>query len=121
MPQPFQRTQRIGDQIQRAISTMLQQKVSDPRFKQLSITGVDVSPDIKNATIYISQLDENNIDEVITALNKASGFFRHTLANQLDLRYTPKLKFAYDHTLKYGSDLSQLIDQANKDTNNDSQ
>ena len=119
MPQPFQRTNRVGDQIQRALSDMLHKKVSDPRFAKLTITGVDLSPDIKNATIFVSQLDDENINETLEALNKASGFFRHQLATALDLRYTPKLKFAYDHTLKYGSELTKLINQANKDSNDE--
>ncbi|MDF3055344.1 MAG: ribosome-binding factor [Gammaproteobacteria bacterium] len=115
MPHPTQRTQRVGDQIQRALASMVRQKVNDPRFKQISITGIDISPDLKNALVFFSQLDENNIDQTLEALNKAAGFFRRALAEELRLRHTPKLTFVYDKTLKYGSELTQLINQVNEE------
>lgn len=114
MPHPFQRTQRIGDQIQRTLSSMLNNKTKtgDPRFQHLSITGIDLSPDLKNATIFVSQLEDDR-EQVLLALNKAAGFLRYSLAKELALRHTPKLTFIYDNTLKYGSELTQLINQVN--------
>ncbi len=149
MPHPFQRTQRIGDEIQKALAGILnnKNKISDPRFQSLSITGIDLSPDLKNATIFVSRLEEDSlspppeapaseepvivgtpkessttasatniaIKQTITALNKAAGFFRYMLAKELMLRHTPKLTFIYDNTLKYGSELTQLINQVNQE------
>lgn len=115
MPHPFQRTQRIGDQIQQVLASLLSSKIHDPRFQDISITGVNISPDMKNATIFVSKLETQKINETIVALNKAAGFFRHGLANKLNLRYTPKLKFVYDDSILRGNKISKLI---NRETEN---
>lgn len=105
---------RIADQIQRDLADMLRFRVSDPRFQLVTITHVDVSPDMANALVLISALREKEINEIIAALNKAAGFFRHELAQSLNLRITPRLKFAYDESLSRGSRISRLLNEADK-------
>lgn len=106
--------QRVADQIQHTLSELLRIKANDPRFQQTTITSVQLSPDMGNAKIYISVLDETHIKEILKALNKAQGFFRSELAHALNLRITPKLHFAYDDSISRGSHLSKLIDDALK-------
>lgn len=106
--------QRVADQIQQGLSELLRTKASDPRFSQTTVTTVQLSPDMANATIYISILDETHINETLKAFNKAQGFFRSELAHSLNLRVTPKLRFVYDGSISRGSHLSKLIDDALK-------
>lgn len=105
------RMQRIADQIQQELAQLIAQKAQDPRFHNISITGVTVSPDMKNAHIFISQLETTQVKQTLDALAKASGFFRYELAHSLNLRITPKLTFSYDNSLDRGRRLSDLINK----------
>ena len=126
------RAQRIADQIQREIATLIQLEVDDPRVGMVSVTGVDVSNDLAQAKILFTvlntypgdeglvsdtltdpgALDQLEIDENLKALRKASGFLRTLLAKRLRLRSTPKLEFIYDSSVQRGQRLSDLIDDA---------
>lgn len=108
MPHPYSRNQRIGDQIHREIAELLRQ-ANDPRFREVTVTDVDVSPDLKNARIYFSLLTENDVSEISIALNKASGYFRRHLAEAMRLRITPKIEFMFDKTLRKAEKIRQLL------------
>ncbi len=105
------RMQRVADQIQRELAQLLTNKAHDPRFHTISITEVNVSPDMKNATVYISLLDNTQVKPTLAALKKAAGFFRSELAHAMNLRVTPKLKFAYDDSLDRGRHLADLLNE----------
>ncbi len=105
--------QRIGDEIQRELAQLLITKINDPRLHHLSITAVSVSPDMANATILISTLDDEKIKEVLSVLNKASAFLRRELAHSLNLRVTPRLKFSHDKSILQAYRLISLIDSVN--------
>lgn len=110
-PTSSYRMQRIGNQIQQTLAKLLTIKVHDPRLMGLSILEVEVSPDMSHATVFISQLSENQIPQTLTILNKAASFFRRELAHSLNLRITPKLKFKYDDSIVRGRQLTDLMDR----------
>jgi ribosome-binding factor A len=132
MAEMSSRAQRVADQMQREIATLIQMEVNDPRVGMVSITAVDVSKDLAYANIYVtvlnslsnngqadfdtlsepSDLDKLEVAENIKALNKAAGFLRSLLAKRLRLRVVPKLKFHYDASVERGQQLSKLIDNA---------
>jgi ribosome-binding factor A len=132
MAEMSSRAQRVADQMQREIATLIQMEVNDPRVGMVSITAVDVSKDLAYANIYVtvlnslsnngqadfdtlsepSDLDKLEVAENIKALNKAAGFLRSLLAKRLSLRVVPKLKFHYDASVERGQQLSKLIDNA---------
>lgn len=113
------RMQRIGDEIQHHLAQLLLTKIHDPRLNNVSITAVSVSPDMANATILISALDEKQIEEILTALNKAAGFFRKELARSLNFRITPRLKFAHDKSILRANHLINLINTVNREPSTD--
>jgi ribosome-binding factor A len=110
------RMQRIGDQIQRELAQLLIAKVNDLRLHDLSITAVRVSPDMANATIYVSVLDQKNLPDALVALKHASGFLRRELAHSLNLRVTPRLQFVYDESLLKADRLTRLINDITDDS-----
>jgi len=114
VPHSHSRMQRIGDEIQRELAQLLLTKTNDPRLHHLSVTAVSVSPDMANATILISALDETHVKETLKTLNSASGFFRRELARSLNLRVTPRLKFSYDKSILHANRLVSLIDAVNQ-------
>ena len=113
-PQGFNRTDRIADQIQRELSRLLQFEMKDPRVNLATIQDVTVSRDLSYAEVYFTLLGQGEeagaeAEEVLT---KASGFLRSSLAQGLNTRTTPKLRFHYDMTPERAAHLSQLIDEA---------
>jgi ribosome-binding factor A len=114
MPHSHNRMQRIGDQIQCELSQLLLIKTNDPRLHRLSITAVQVSPDMANATVFISEQSEKPVKETLSALNNAASFLRRELAHALNLRITPRLKFVYDKSILQANRLSDLIDAVNQ-------
>ncbi|MCX7125729.1 MAG: 30S ribosome-binding factor RbfA, partial [Gammaproteobacteria bacterium] len=89
------RTHRTAELIQQIVAMALIKEVSDPRLSAVTITGVDLSPDFKQAVVFFSMLEPT--DEAIkaaeTAFQKATGFFRLHLSRSTELRHTPKLFF----------------------------
>ncbi len=113
MPKDFSRARRVGEQIQREIADMLHSESKDPRFKLLTISGVEVANDLAYAKVFFTLLDDSlDIDNVQQALTKASGFMRKQLAKRMSLRIVPNLRFIYDKSIAYGASLSHLIDDA---------
>ena len=128
------RAQRVGDQIQKELASLIQLEVSDPRIGMVSITGVEVSRDLSHAKVYVTvmntlsedasvnqltlsspgELDRIEVEENIRALTKASGFLRTMLSKRLRSRSIPKLQFFYDNSIERGQQLSGLIDNALK-------
>ncbi len=109
------RLQRVGHLIQTTLAEIIQREVQDPRFNRATITHVDVSPDLANAKVFISVWDDDKVDETVAALNHASKYLRYTLAQAIDLRVIPQLRFIYDDSTARGSRISSLINQALKE------
>jgi ribosome-binding factor A len=109
------RTERINDLLREEISELLRREVKDPRVGGLvSITEVHVSPDLRNAKVYVSVLgtDEEKAS-TFEALAAAAHFLQRQLGKRLTIRRTPNLDFVADDTLKEGSRILNLLDEAN--------
>lgn len=113
MPKDFSRSRRVGEQIQRELALLLQREVRDPRLSQVTISAVKVTRDMSQATVYFTVLGKKEeVPSIQQALEKASGFLRHALGEQVVMRSLPHLKFIYDDSISRGSELSSLIDEA---------
>ena len=107
---PFTRSDRVSGLIQKVLSELLQKDIKDPRLKMTTITSVEVSRDLKLARIYFTSPNGDHKKEAaIKGFNSARGFIKRTLANELDLKYMPDLKFFYDESIEYGSHIDSLI------------
>ena len=108
---PFSRADRVGGLIQKVLSNILNKNIRDPRLKMVTITGVKVTRDLKQARIYFTTSGGiQKKDDTIEGFNSAHGFIKRTLAHELDLRYMPHLKFFYDESLEYGAHIDELIE-----------
>jgi len=132
VPELSARKQRVADQIQCELATLIQMEVNDPRVGMVSVTGVEVSRDLAHAKVFVTvlntlgadgdvnqatlsdpgALDQLEVQQNIKALNKAAGYLRTLLAKRLNLRSVPKLQFHYDASIRRGQQLSSLIDSA---------
>ncbi len=94
--QDFKRSDRIADLIKVEISQVLSKEVKDPRIRGITVMNVMLTPDMKKADILISQTNSfNEIDlgELINGLEKAKGFIRKKLSQNLNLRRIPEIFF----------------------------
>ena len=104
------RPQKLGDQIQRELSQLLAQELRDPRVAMVTITSVDVSPDISHARVFFTMLEKAKLADTLQGLRRAAGFLRSQLARRIKLYTTPELRFEYDESVERGDHLSRLID-----------
>ena len=86
-------------------------RVKDPRLKEVTITGVDVSPDLRQAKVFFSLLDAAKIPEAVAGFEAAAPFLRRELAARLQTKVTPRLVPVYDDSMARGADMNQLIRQ----------
>jgi len=111
------RTERINETLRTEISQLLLKDINDPRLDGIiTITEVSVSPDLKNAQVFISVLGtQQQQDEALEGMKSAASFLRRSLRNRIMLRNTPFLSFKLDNSAEIGDKLLKLISKANQD------
>lgn len=111
MPKSYGRNERIAASLRREAARILSSEIKDPRVKLATVTEVNVAPDLRNATIFVSFLDddETTVKEAMQVLKKAAGFVRSTMAARLKMRYMPNIEFEFDSLVKDGMKLDALI------------
>jgi ribosome-binding factor A len=114
------RQARVGDLIRETIAEMIQRKVKDPRVEGITITGVEVSVDLKISRVYFCMMELSRKEEALEGLKSAAGFLRHELKKELRLKSVPTLLFAFDESFDYGDKIDKLLDQIGKNENPDS-
>jgi len=110
------RTERIGEQLRGELARLLHEELTDPRVGLVTLTRVDVSPDLSHAVVFWSPLDarEGDVEEVEAGLESAAGFLRSRVASRLSLRRTPQLRFRYDPSIAEGSRTLSLLRSLNR-------
>jgi ribosome-binding factor A len=107
------RTEQIADEMQRILGDVIQTELKDPRVGFATVTGVEVSADIQHATVRISVLgDDEARSETLRALNRAKGFLRKRVADELrHLRFIPELHLKLDTSLDYSLHIDDVLRQ----------
>ena len=108
------RPQRLGDLIQREVSELIRLELRDPRVAMITITAVDVSPDMSHAKLFFTLLDKDRLEDTLLGLQRSAGFLRSQLAKRIKMYTTPELRFAYDESVERGDRLSRLIDSTKR-------
>ena len=103
--------ERLNHAIQQEISIILMREIKDEEIKFVTITGVDTTNDLSYAKVYYTVLDESKKEKTEEALKKASSFIRTKLAERIDIRHTPELKFIYDTSIAYGEHIEDIINK----------
>jgi ribosome-binding factor A len=104
------RPQRLGDLIQRELAELIRLELRDPRVARITITSVDVSPDMSHAKVFFTLLEKDKLEDTLHGLKRSAGFLRSQLARRATMYTTPDLRFAYDESVERGDHLSRLID-----------
>lgn len=101
----------LAASLQRAISTIIQTEMRDPRLEFVNITKVKVSKDLRHATVYASSIGEESVSKKnVDALRNSFGFIKKKLSKYVSFRIMPQFKIAFDETQKSAEHIEQIID-----------
>ncbi len=109
---PSQRQLRVGEELRHAIAWMIERgEIHEPAIQKtpVTVTEVRISPDLKNASVYITPLGGGDAGDVLQALNRASSFLRRQMGKIVRLRYIPRLSFVEDDTFDEASHIDALL------------
>ena len=112
-----QRQLRVGEELRHLISNaLLRETFYDQIIENnyITITEVNISPDLKNAKVYIMPLGGKNKFEVLDSLNKANGRIKKLISNNINLRQIPKLQFKIDETFEYAKNIEDILQKIKK-------
>ncbi len=102
------RPARVAETIRTRLAELMLRKMRDPRVYGTSITGVDMTPDLRTAVIYFTCAEGEEVN-VQDGLDSAQGFLRSQLAKELALRYMPKLVFKHDLSISRHSEMGKIF------------
>ena len=108
------RPERVAQQMRREVASILERDLRDPRLQDrwVSVTDVEVTPDLSMARIYVSVLEGGPTrEQALEALQNAAGFVRHALAPRLGLREMPEIRFLLDTSIERGARVEELLAQ----------
>ncbi len=107
------RTEKVADTIQEVIADLLERRVKDPVLDNvmISITRVVVSPDLATARVHVSLLgiEEEQVEDVLTALARVEPFLHHEMMRQLRMRRVPRMHFLRDRSIEEGDRLTAMM------------
>ena len=114
------RAKRVADRIHEELAEIIIREISDPRLSGISVTSVDVDRELAYATIYVASfLTETNQEEVLQGLESAKGFIRRRLAQQIQVRSFPQLRFRWDNTQVQVERIDELLKQIKEERKGD--
>lgn len=106
------RANRVGEQMKKELGEIIGRKIKDPRVGFVTVTDVQVTGDLQQATVFISVLgDEEQRENTLRGLAKAKGFIRSEIGQRIRLRKTPEILFEFDESIDYGNRIESLLHQ----------
>ncbi len=111
-PRDFNRSERVAGEMRRELARLIQQEVKDPNVGFVSVSDVEVSRDLSHARVYVTVFEESTARDSLRALNKAAGFLRRRLGQEMRLRSVPELAFRHDDSVETGQRMDELIERA---------
>ena len=112
------RTDRVGDQILKGVAGILAQRVNDPRVKGVTLTGIDLSKDLRHARIYFSVIgDADDVKHAWSGLESAKGYIKRQIGSRFKFRYVPDIIFDHDPALETGDRMEKLFQRLRVEDN----
>lgn len=108
----FKRSSQVAEVIKREMSDIIANDIKDPRLGFVTVTGVELSDDLRYAKVFVSIMGEaGKKDESLNGLKSAKGFIRREIGQRLRLRYCPDFDFRVDESIAYGDRIDRLLNQ----------
>lgn len=106
------RANKVGEQMKKELGEIIGRKIKDPRVGFVTVTDVQVTGDLQQATVFISVLgDMEQRENTLKGLAKAKGFIRSEIGQRIRLRKTPEIFFEFDESIDYGNRIDTLLHQ----------
>jgi ribosome-binding factor A len=107
------RSLRVAEAIREVVASAILFETADPRIRSVTVLGAEVSPDLRQATVFVSVMgSETDQKLTLKALKHAAGFFQSKVADRLQTRFTPVLTFKLDDSVKKSIAIGRIIDEA---------
>lgn len=111
------RKNRVGEQMKKELGEIIGRKIKDPRIGFVTVTDVQVTGDLQQATVFISVLgDDEQKENTLKGLAKAKGFIRSEIGQRIRLRKTPEITFEFDESIDYGNRIDSLLYQIKEES-----
>ena len=112
MAKPSRRSQRVADLVRAELSLLILTEAHDPDLRPVTVTDVEMPPDLKSARVYFSCLGgEEEREKAAAALHRAAGYLRGEVGRRCRLRHAPELHFVSDRSLERGARIEELLSQ----------
>jgi ribosome-binding factor A len=111
------RAKRAGRLIQEEIAKIIQRELKDPRIGFVTVTGVDVTDDLRYAKVFITVLKREEKAATLEGLEHAKGFIRREIGQKIRLRFTPEIEFRFDESAERGAHIEEVLRKIAGDTN----
>ena len=109
---PSDRMRRVNEALREVLSTRIAEGLKDPRIGFVTVTGVETSPDLRRARVYVSVLGgDRERDRTLAGLASSHGVLQRSIATELRMKRTPTLEFLYDESIDRGLRISELLDE----------
>jgi len=110
MPMPARRVLKAAEAIREVVSMAILTELRDPRIRDVTVTYVEVSPDMRHAKVHVSVMgDEAKQDLSLRGLQSAAGFLQQKVAKRIDTRYTPRIRFVLDQGVKHSIEVTRIL------------
>ena len=109
---PTQRQLKVGEELRHALVRIVERAhFHDPDLAgaSITVTEVRVGPDLRTATAFVMPLGGRHMERVVAALNRAAGYFRREIGNEIVLRYVPEVAFAPDTSFDYSTRIDEIL------------
>ncbi len=106
---PYKRSQRVSDLIREEVADIIMYRLKDPRLGFVTVTGVDMTDDLRIARVYVSILKEEEREGTMEILNSARTFIRNSLGKRLKMKFIPAVEFRLDTSIEYGYRIEGLL------------
>jgi ribosome-binding factor A len=117
---PYKRSQRVSDLIREEVADIIMYKIKDPRLGFVTVTGVEMTADLKTARIFVSVLKEEDRQLSLEILDASRPFIRSILTRRLKMKFIPAIEFRFDTSIDYGFKIDRLLkDIREKDEDED--
>jgi ribosome-binding factor A len=105
-----ERMRRVNEAVREVVSARIAEGLRDPRIGFVTVTGVDTSPDLRHARVYVSVLgSEEERSESLSGLGSAHGVLQQAVARELRMKHTPTLEFVFDESIDRGMRITELL------------
>jgi len=106
--------ERLEHEFVEKISTILRTEIKDERINFVTVTSASITSDLYYAKVYVTVLNDQEKDNIVKLLNKASNFIERELSKRVDIRRMPNITFVYDDSIEYANNIENIIESINK-------